>query len=129
MQKITMPISNDRAPMDIPTPNPIGSARDGFEDESFLKGDNEVDSGDDEVRIPELDPWPWLLAILRRDIVLNKVLVDELELGCMLILTGAVAVAYTIGSSALKVRSLIAQHVVLTGSLAGQSFMLPLTPT
>lgn len=53
-----MPTSNDKAPMDIPTPSPMGSARDGFEDELFCKGDNEVDSGDDEVKIPELDPWP-----------------------------------------------------------------------
>ena len=68
------------------------------------------------------------VAVVACDTVLRCVLVGCIDVDCMLSLTGAVAVAYTIGSSAVNVRSSIAQHVVLTEAREDQPFR-PFSPT
>lgn len=59
--------------------------------------------------------------------VLSSVLVGEVDVDCVLTLIGLDAVAYTMGSAALNVRSSIVQHVVLMGACELQSLKLPPT--
>ena len=118
-------------PTGIPTPSPILAPVPSPEEDTFCDDaplgaplGPPVLSSDGRSAVPVA-----VSPVVACETALRCVLVDNtIEVDRILTVTGTAAVAYTIGSSAVNVRSGIAQHVVLTSPRDDQP-LRPLSPT
>ena len=117
-------------PTGIPTPSPILAPVPSPEDASCDDAPLDTPLGPAVLSSDGRSAVPVAVSpVVACETALRCVLVDNtIEVDRILTVTGTAAVAYTIGSSAVNVRSGIAQHVVLTSPRDDQP-LRPLSPT